>query len=230
MGQLPAGVDCDRRKQGDGADRGAQRCAPSKEFSGVGSPARRARQNGRRREGHQKWNDLGDRAMNLRPLPQLAMRPMLPTDVPLLAEIFRAAIEELTADDYSEAQQEAWASTADDEEAFGAKLAHELTLVATYGGAAIGFAALADNRRIDMLYVHPAAAGQGAGAMLCDALEKLAAARGSKEITVDASDAARGFFEKRGFSAQSRNTVSLGDEWLANTTMTKPLTGRGRPS
>jgi putative acetyltransferase len=168
--------------------------------------------------------------MNPRPLPQLAMRPMLPTDVPLLAEIFRAAIEELTADDYSEAQQEAWAASADDEEAFGAKLANELTLVATYGGAAIGFAALAENRRIDMLYVHPAAAGQGAGAMLCDALEKLAAARGAKEITVDASDAARGFFQKRGFAAQSRNTVSLGDEWLANTTMTKPFVGSGRPS
>jgi putative acetyltransferase len=168
--------------------------------------------------------------MNARPLPQLAMRPMLPTDAPLLAEIFRAAIEELAAEDYSEAQQEAWASAADDEEAFGAKLAQELTLVATYGGAAIGFAALTGNRRIDMLYVHPAAAGQGAGAMLCDALEKLAAARGSKELTVDASDAARGFFEKRGFSAQSRNTVSLGGEWLANTTMTKPLVARLRPS
>ena len=168
--------------------------------------------------------------MNPRPLPQLAMRPMLPADVPLLAEIFRAAIEELTADDYSEGQQEAWASAADDEEAFGAKLAHELTLVATYGGAAVGFAALAGNTRIDMLYVHPAAAGQGAGAMLCDALEKLAAARGSKEITVHASDAARGFFEKRGFSARSRNTVSLGGEWIANTTMTKPLVGHGRPS
>jgi putative acetyltransferase len=168
--------------------------------------------------------------MNPRPLPQLAMRPMLPTDVPLLAEIFRAAIEELAADDYSETQQEAWASTADDEEAFGARLARELTLVATYGGAAIGFAALADNRRIDMLYVHPAAAGQGAGTMLCDALEKLAGARGAKDITVDASDAARGFFEKRGYSAQSRNTMSLGGEWLANTTMTKLLTEQGRAS
>ena len=167
--------------------------------------------------------------MNPRPLPQLAMRPMLPTDAPLLADIFRAAIEELAAEDFSEAQQEAWASAADDEEAFGAKLAHELTLVATYGGAAVGFAALANNTRIDMLYVHPAASGQGAGAMLCDALEKLAAARGAKELTVDASDAARGFFEKRGFSAQSRNTVSLGGEWLANTTMTKPLVARGRP-
>jgi putative acetyltransferase len=168
--------------------------------------------------------------MNPRPLPQLAMRPMLPTDAPLLAEIFRAAVEELTADDYSEAQQEAWAFVADHEESFGAKLANELTLVATYGGAAVGFASLADNRRIDMLYVHPAASGQGAGAMLCDALEKLAGARGSKEISVDASDSARGFFERRGYAAQSRNTVSAGGEWLANTTMTKPLGGQGRRS
>jgi len=157
------------------------------------------------------------------PQPKLAMRPMLPTDTPLLAEIFRASIEELAAEDYSEAQQEAWASAADDEEAFGARLAGELTLVATHEGAPIGFAALADNTRIDMLYVHPAAAGQGAAAMLCDALERLAAARGSKELSVEASDTARGFFERRGYVAKTRNTITLGDEWLANTTMVKPL-------
>jgi len=169
---------------------------------------------------------MDTRVMSPRALPQLALRPMLPTDPPLLAEIFRAAIEELAAEDYSEAQQEAWAATADDEEEFAAKLADELTLVATYGGAAVGFACLADNSRLDMLYVHPAAAGQGAGAMLCDALEKLAAARGAEELTVDSSDTARGFFEKRGFEAQSRNTISLGGEWLANTTMKKELAAK----
>ena len=79
---------------------------------------------------------------------------------------------------------------------------------------------------VDMLYVHPAAAGQGGGAMLLDAMEKLAAARGAKEITVDVSDTARGFFEKRGYAAKSRNTVTVGGEWLANTTMIKPLAGR----
>ncbi len=161
--------------------------------------------------------------MNASAQPKLAMRPLLPTDVPLLAEIFRASIEELTADDYSEAQQEAWAATAGDEEEFGARLSAALTLVATLGGAAVGFASLADNRRIDMLYVHPAAVGQGAGAKLCDALERLATARGSKELEVEASDSARGFFEKRGFVAKTRNTVSLAGEWLANTTMVKPL-------
>ena len=66
--------------------------------------------------------------MSARLLPKLAMRPMLPADVPLLAEIFRAAVAELTVDDYSEAQREAWASAADDEAEFGAKLAGALTL------------------------------------------------------------------------------------------------------
>jgi putative acetyltransferase len=161
--------------------------------------------------------------MSARPAPKFAMRPMLPDDVPLLAEIFRASIEELTADDYTEAQQEAWASAADDEEDFGARLASELTLVATFEGASIGFASLADNTRIDMLYVHPAAAGQGAGAMLCDALEKLAGGRGAKSLTVDASDNAQEFFLKRGYVAKQRNTVTVNGEWLANTTMQKAL-------
>jgi putative acetyltransferase len=167
--------------------------------------------------------------MTARPQLKLAMRPMLPADVPLLAEIFRASIEELAEDDCSEAQREAWAAAADDEEEFGARLSSALTLVATLSGAAIGFAALADNSRIDMLYVRPAATGQGVAAMLCDALEKLAAARGTEEIGVDASDNARGFFERRGFVAKTRNTVALGGEWLANTTMAKPLAASVAP-
>jgi putative acetyltransferase len=159
--------------------------------------------------------------------PKLAMRPLLAEDVPLLAEIFRASVEQLTGDDYSAGQQDAWASAANDEEEFGARLASALTLVATLSGSAVGFGSLADNKQIDMLYVHPAAAGQGAGTMLCDALEKLAGARGAKELTVDASDTARDFFAKRGYQAQQRNTVTLGGEWLANTTMAKRLAAAG---
>jgi putative acetyltransferase len=80
-----------------------------------------------------------------------------------------------------------------------------------------------------MLYVHPAAVGLGIGAMLVDALEKLAGGRGADKLTVDASDSARGFFEKRGYSAQQRNTVTVGEEWLANTTMSKQLAKGGAP-
>jgi putative acetyltransferase len=153
----------------------------------------------------------------------LALRPMLPTDATLLAEIFRASVAELTGDDYSEAQQEAWTSSADDEQAFADRLAKELTLIATLDGAPVGFASLKGADHIDMLYVHPGAVGQGAGMMLVDALERLATGRGIKRLTVEASDNAAGFFEQRGYIAQQRNTVSRGDEWLTNTTMTKQL-------
>jgi putative acetyltransferase len=160
--------------------------------------------------------------------PKLAMRPLLPADVPLLAEIFRASIGELTGDDYSAAQQEAWAAAADDEEAFGERLAKALTLLGTIDGSPVGFAALDGGERIDMLYVHPAAAGHGVGSMLIDALEKLAAARGAKRLTADVSDSAHDFFKRRGFAPTQRNTVPLGNEWLANTTMEKPLAAKER--
>ena len=154
-----------------------------------------------------------------------ALRPFLPADTPVLAAIFAAAIQELTGDDYDETQQEAWASVADDEEEFGKKLAGELTLIATVKNAPVGFASLRGKDHIDMLYVHPSAAGQGVASVLLDALEKLAGARGAERLTVDASDNAQEFFRKRGYVAQQRNSVTINGEWLANTTMQKALGG-----
>lgn len=158
--------------------------------------------------------------------PKLGLRPFLPDDAPLLREIFRDSIEELTADDYTEAQQEAWASVADNVVEFGKKLSGQLALVATLEGSPVGFASLEGKDKIAMLYVHPAATGRGVGAMLIDALEKLAGSRGVVKLAVDASDSARGFFEKRGYVAQQRNTISVGDEWLANTTLHKQLAAK----
>lgn len=141
----------------------------------------------------------------------------------MLAQIFAAAIHELTGDDYNEAQQEAWAAAAEDETAFGNMLASELTLIATLRNSPVGFASLKGSETIDMLYVHPSVAGQGVGAMLIDALERLAGARGAKTMSVDASDTALDFFRKRGYVARQRNSVPRHGEWLANTTMQKQL-------
>ncbi len=152
-----------------------------------------------------------------------ALRPFLQPDLPVLAAIFQASVEELTGDEYSPAQQTVWAALAEDEAAFAARLAQGLTLVATKEGAPVGFAVLKGADHIDMLYVYPGAVGQGVATLLVDALEKLAAARGAARLSVDASDTSRGFFEKRGFEPQRRNTVPLGDEWLGNTTLLKLL-------
>jgi putative acetyltransferase len=147
----------------------------------------------------------------------------------VLAAIFVAAIEELTGEDYSEAQQQAWASAADDEEHFGKRLAGELTLIATLQNSPVGFASLKGADHIDMLYVHPSAAGQGVASMLCEALEKLAGGRGARSLTVDASDNAEPFFLKRGYVGKQRNTVAVNGEWLANTTMQKTLGADAAP-
>jgi putative acetyltransferase len=87
----------------------------------------------------------------------------------------------------------------------------------------VGFASLKGADHIDMVYVHPGAAGQGVASMLIEALEKLAAGRGAKSLNVDASDNALEFFSKRGYVANRRNTVTVNGEWLANTTMQKAL-------
>jgi putative acetyltransferase len=151
------------------------------------------------------------------------LRPFLPSDTRALAALFRASIETLAADHYDADQLDAWASAAVDEEAFGERLGQRLTIVGLLDGEIAGFASLQDNEKFDMLFVHPDAARRGVGSALADAIEKLAQARGATRLTVDASDAARDFFSARGYSPVQRNTVSIGGEWLGNTTMIKNL-------
>jgi len=153
--------------------------------------------------------------------PAPALRPYLASDAPVLAGIFRAAIEELTGEDYSPDQQEAWAAAADDDAEFAERLAGQLTLVATISGQPVGFIALKGDTVIDLLYVHPAVVGKGVATLLCGAAEALAKARGTSVLSVDASDTALGFFQQRGYEAQRRNTVPRGTVWLGNTTLHK---------
>ena len=159
----------------------------------------------------------------------VALRPYVPADTKRCAEIFRSSIEELAAEDYSEEQRESWAARADDEQAFGANLAQALTLLAVIDGAIAGFASLKGADEIDMLFVEPEFARQGVGRTLVDALTRLAQARGVKRLTTEASDVAKPLFERQGFTAQKRNLVRIGEQWLANTTMTKTLGAESAP-
>ncbi|MBN9063403.1 MAG: GNAT family N-acetyltransferase [Rhizobiales bacterium 65-9] len=154
----------------------------------------------------------------------ITLRPYLPSDAKALIDIFLSSVEELTADDYSEEQREAWMSAAADEDAFVKRVTQNLTLIATVDGEPAAFASLKDNEHVEFLYVHPGSVGQGLATHLFDALEKLARNRGAKKMTVDASDTALPFFEHRGFVMKQRNSVHRAGEWLANTSMEKTLT------
>ncbi len=152
-----------------------------------------------------------------------ALRPFLPADTAILADIFCAAIEVLTQEDYSDGQRAAWMAVSDDIETFRKRLAGALTLVALVDGQPAGFASLKGADCIDMLYVHPDHIRAGVATTLIDALEKLAMARGATSLSADASDTAKPFFARRGYIGRSRNVIPLGDEWLANTTMVKAV-------
>ncbi len=159
----------------------------------------------------------------------VSFRPYLPADADRCAAIFRDAIEVSAAADYDDDQRAAWAAGADDEAAFGARLAAELTIVATLDGFVVGFASLKGQDQLDMLYVDPAAGRQGVGSALVDALVRLAGARGAKRLTTEASDVAKPLFERQRFRADRRSLVQLDDQWLARTTMTKTLLDDAAP-
>lgn len=152
------------------------------------------------------------------------IRPYLPADAAALADIFREAIWVLAEEEYSEDQRAAWIGSVEDEEAFANRLAEQLTIVALDAGEPAAFISLRDNSQIDLLYVHPGFAREGAATTLMDAIIKIAQARGAHELTAEVSDNARAFFEKFGFSGEQRNMVMRDDEFLANTTMRRKLT------
>ena len=151
------------------------------------------------------------------------VRPFLPRDTAPLRELFAQSIDELCTEDYDDDQRLAWISRAEDAAAFGKRLAGMVTLVVQVDSDYGGFASLKDNTVIDMLYVSPHYAGEGIGATLVETLERLAAGRGAKEISVASSETAVMFFEARGYIASSRNLVPIDDQWLSNTTLVKQL-------
>jgi putative acetyltransferase len=153
----------------------------------------------------------------------IGLRPYLPSDAGRCLAIFAASIAEIASEDYDEEQCKAWISVTADKAGFLQRLKASLTLVATVDGETAGFATLKGVDVIDMIYVDPEFARRGTGAALLDALARLASARGAKSLTSDVSDTAKPLFERQGYTAQRRNLVTLGDQWLGNTTMTKML-------
>ncbi len=156
------------------------------------------------------------------------LRPYLPTDAAALADIFRESFYDLAAEDYDEDQRAAWMDSISDEDAFAERLASQLTLVALDAGEPAGFISLKDNTYIDMIYVLPGFAREGAGTALLEAVMKLAVARGAETLTADVSDNAKAFFETFDFVPEKRNMLILDDEYLGNTTMRKPLSEAAR--
>jgi putative acetyltransferase len=153
------------------------------------------------------------------------IRPFRDDDAPALAAVFHAAVHGVAAHHYSPEQVRAWS---------GASVAPERVVARARDGRTLLVAVDADDRpiaygdveasgHIDHLFCAPEHAGTGVAAALYAALEATARAAGIERLFVEASEPARRFFMKHGFTELSRRDFAIGGVAIHNYAMEKRL-------
>lgn len=155
----------------------------------------------------------------------IAIRPYQDTDAGALAEVFGRAVRGIGSRDYSPAQIAAWIGREPRTERFRAKMADgRRCWVATDGaGRVTAFVDLEADGHIDFLFADPAVAGQGVASQLVDVLEAAAREAGMTRLYVEASEAARRFFLRRGYTVQGRRDFEIDGVAIHNYAMERTL-------
>ena len=153
------------------------------------------------------------------------IRPFQPEDAPALARLFHDAVHGIAAQHYSPAQVAAWAPAVPDPARFLARGADGRTLLVAEGldGAPLAYGDVEADGHIDHLFCRPEAAGAGIAARLYAALEAAARERGIARLYTEASEPARRFFERRGFTLLHRRDFELAGVPIHNYAMAKRL-------
>jgi putative acetyltransferase len=155
----------------------------------------------------------------------MRIRDYRPEDAPALAELFHAAVHEIAGIHYSAEQIGAWVPAIPDPEFYRARAADgRVILVATdCNDAPVAYGDLEANGHIDHLYCRPDFAGTGVTSSLYGRLEEAARQRGIRLLTVEASEPARSFFLKHGFTVAERREFPIRDVLIHNYRMEKRL-------
>jgi putative acetyltransferase len=153
----------------------------------------------------------------------LSVRPYQPGDAAPLSKLYEASVRALGAMDYSPAQVEAWAAlTPSPDDLHHRMMDGRIRLVAVTEDV-VGFVDLETDGHIDLLYVAPAAAGQGVARALVETAEALAPSSGARRLYAEASETARPLFERLGFSVTARRDFEVAGVPIHNWAVEKPL-------
>ena len=146
-------------------------------------------------------------------------------DASALADIFYDSVRQAARRDYSEEQVAAWAPVKPDPARFVARAADgRLTLVAAdEDDVPVAYGDLELNGHIDHLYCRPDKVGSGIASRLYDEIERRARAMGISRLFVEASEAARRLFLRKGFAVTARRDFDRNGIALHNYAMEKTL-------
>lgn len=153
----------------------------------------------------------------------ISVRAYREDDLDALIDLFRVTVRTVARRDYTEAQVRAWAPDDIDRARWAARFAASETVIAERASAVVGFANLADDGLIDLLFVHANHQRHGIATALLQRLEAHARARDLPRLHTDASLTARPFFERQRFHVIAAQTVALRGETLKNFRMEKVL-------
>jgi GNAT superfamily N-acetyltransferase len=153
---------------------------------------------------------------------ETTIRSAVGADARHFAAIFRDAIE-VGATEMTPAERAAWASSAEDELAFGRRMLRHCLWVAELRERVVGFTTLERDGRIGMLYVAGEAQRRGIGRALLAAAESEAREQGLARLYAEASRFSRGTFEKAGFEKVGFEVVERRGERFEHHLMRRDL-------
>jgi putative acetyltransferase len=156
---------------------------------------------------------------------EVTIRAYDPRDAAGLAEVFYRSVREAALADYTPAQVEAWLPARPDPSLMAQRAGDgRLVLVAADGeDRVVGYIELEPDGHIDHLYCAPEAVGRGVASRLYDTLETAARNQRIGRLYVEASEAARRLFARKGFTLVRRQDLVRHGVGLHNYIMFKHL-------
>lgn len=141
----------------------------------------------------------------------MIIRPYSPDDLEQLATLYYDSVVGLGPAVYNPDQVAAWASFAEDREAFRTLLEKGHTLVAEVDGAPAAFCQLHPEDHISLLYTAAQLGRKGLATEVYRRIEVYAREKGQTVLTTDASKISRPFFEKEGYTVRrAEETIRKG--------------------
>lgn len=144
------------------------------------------------------------------------IREAVLNDLPEITSLFRDTIMHINSKHYTEEQIIAWASGADNEKKWTARITKNYFIVAELNNTIVGFAYVTQGYYLDGIYVHKDHLRQGIGAKLLRVIESQVIMAGFKEIKSDVFKTALPFFDDYYYEVEKKQLKHLKSEIFDN--------------